>query len=76
MGNRPSEGEVIASSKSLGAILRYRSDTPAWDMEGNIEGMALYAGQSVGLVKKRQPAEKIVTEIMDEAKDVLRILAR
>ena len=76
IGQRPSEGEVIANSRSLGSILCYQSDTPAVDMEGNISAMPLYAGQSVGLVKERQPAEKIVTEIMDEAKDVLRILAR
>ena len=76
MGKRPSEGEVIASSKSLGTILRYQSDTPAWDMEGNIEAMALYAGQSVGLVKKRQSAGDIVREISEEAKQILQNLAR
>lgn len=76
IGKRPSEGEVVANSKVLGPIVRYQSDTPAWDMEGNIEAMALYAGQGVGLVKKRQPAGDIVREISEEAKQILKHLAQ
>ena len=76
IGKRPSEGEVIGNSRSLGPILRYQSDTPAMDMDGDVGAMPLYAGQSVGLVKKRQPAADIVGEIIDEAREVLQSLAR
>ena len=74
-GNRPGEGEVIAISKSVGPIVRYRSFTPGPDTEGDIEAMSLWAGQSVGLVVKMQPAGDIVRQIVDEAKTVLDRLA-
>lgn len=74
-GQRPGEGEVIGTSKSVGPIVRYRSYTPGLDAEGDVEAMSLWAGQSVGLITKRQPAGDIVRQIMDEAKDVLQRLA-
>lgn len=75
IGQRSGEGEVIARSQSFGPVVRYQSDTPAADMEGDIEAMALYAGQGVGLVRKPQPAGDIVREIAAEAREVLRRLA-
>jgi nitronate monooxygenase len=36
--------------------------------------MSLWAGQSVGLVSKVQPAADIVREIVDEAQEVLQRL--
>ena len=38
--------------------------------------MSLWAGQSVGLVSKLQPASDIVREIIKEAKMVLQQLAK
>ena len=52
-GARPGEGEVIATSDSLGPVARYQSDTPPGDGEGDIDAMALWAGQGAGLVKAR-----------------------
>ncbi len=75
-GKRPGEGEVIATSKSRGQIVRYQSDTPPMDAEGGIDAMPLWAGQSVALVKKRQPAGEIVREISGEAQEIFRRLAR
>jgi NAD(P)H-dependent flavin oxidoreductase YrpB (nitropropane dioxygenase family) len=74
-GKRPGEGEVIATSKTVGSIVRYRSYTPGPDAEGDIEAMSLWAGQSVGLVSKLQPAGDIVREIAEQAKATLRQLA-
>jgi NAD(P)H-dependent flavin oxidoreductase YrpB (nitropropane dioxygenase family) len=74
-GKRPGEGEVVATSKSVGPIVRYRSYTPGPDAEGDIEAMSLWAGQSVGLVSKFQPAGDIVHEIAEQAKATLRQLA-
>jgi NAD(P)H-dependent flavin oxidoreductase YrpB (nitropropane dioxygenase family) len=75
-GQRPGEGEVIATSKSSGPIVRYQSYTPGADAEGEVDALALWAGQSVGLVSKVQPAGEIVREVADEAQSILRRLAR
>lgn len=74
-GKRPGEGEVIASSRASGPIVRYQSYTPGADAEGDIDALSLWAGQSVGLVSKLQPAGDIVHEIADEARATLRRLA-
>jgi NAD(P)H-dependent flavin oxidoreductase YrpB (nitropropane dioxygenase family) len=74
-GKRPGEDEVIATSQSSGPIVRYQSCTPGLDTEGDIDALPLWAGQSVGLVSKRQSAGEIVREIADEARLVLRRLA-
>jgi NAD(P)H-dependent flavin oxidoreductase YrpB (nitropropane dioxygenase family) len=75
-GRRPGEGEVIATSRSNGPIVRYQSYTPGPDVEGDIDALSLWAGQSVGLVSKLQPAREIVREIAEEARLILRQLAQ
>jgi NAD(P)H-dependent flavin oxidoreductase YrpB (nitropropane dioxygenase family) len=72
-GKRPGEGEVIARSPS-GPIVRYQCYTPLPDTEGDIDGMSLWAGQSIGLVSELRPAADIVREIADDAKATLRRL--
>lgn len=67
-GGRPGEGQVIATSKSRGEIQRYQCCTPVADVQGDVEPLALWAGQSSGLVKRVQPAAEIVEEIMVQAK--------
>jgi NAD(P)H-dependent flavin oxidoreductase YrpB (nitropropane dioxygenase family) len=74
-GKRPGEGEVIATSRSSGPIVRYQSCTPDTDTEGDIDALSLWAGQSVGLVSKVQLAGDIVREIADQARSTLRRLA-
>ena len=73
-GKRPGEGEVIATSKSRGPIVRYRVSTPTADTEGDIDALSLWAGQSVGLVKRLQPAAEIVREIHTEATAIMKRL--
>ena len=73
-GKRPGEGDIVANSKSLGQIVRYRPYTPAADTEGDIESLSLWSGQGVGLVNKRQPAAEIVREIDAEACAILKRL--
>jgi NAD(P)H-dependent flavin oxidoreductase YrpB (nitropropane dioxygenase family) len=75
-GKRPGEGEVVATSKSRGQIVRYRSYTPAADADGDIDALSLWAGQSVGVVHKIQPAAEIVREIDSEARSILLRLAQ
>jgi NAD(P)H-dependent flavin oxidoreductase YrpB (nitropropane dioxygenase family) len=67
---------VIATSPSVGPIVRYRCASPGPDTEGDIDAMPLWAGQSVGLVSKLQSAGDIVREIADEADAILRRLAQ
>jgi NAD(P)H-dependent flavin oxidoreductase YrpB (nitropropane dioxygenase family) len=74
-GNRPGEGEVIASSKQRGDIVRYSSATPGPDVIGDVEALSLWAGQSTGIVRKVQPAAEILNEINNQALGVLRGLS-
>jgi NAD(P)H-dependent flavin oxidoreductase YrpB (nitropropane dioxygenase family) len=75
-GQRPGEGQVVATSKSLGSIVCYRSYTPAADAEGDIDALSLWAGQSAALVRKIQPAAEIVREINNEAQAIVFRLAQ
>jgi NAD(P)H-dependent flavin oxidoreductase YrpB (nitropropane dioxygenase family) len=75
-GDRPGEGDVIGVSRSSGPIVRYQSYTPGADAEGDIDSMSLWAGQSVGLVTKSQPAGEIVREIAEQARSVILQLPR
>jgi NAD(P)H-dependent flavin oxidoreductase YrpB (nitropropane dioxygenase family) len=73
-GNRPGEGEVIATSRAIGPVVRYQSYTPGADAEGDIDALSLWAGQSVGLVSKTQTAGDIVREIAADAKSIMQRL--
>jgi nitronate monooxygenase len=66
-GERPGEGEVIATSAGGSAVARYSVSFPRPEMEGEVLAMALYAGQSVGLISHLQSAQDIVKEVADEA---------
>ena len=56
-------------------MVRYQSHTPDITTDGDIEAMALWAGQGVGLVRKIQPAGEIVREIAQEARAILKRLS-
>ena len=74
-GKRPGEGEIIATSKSRGEIVRYSSYTPGPDADGDIEALSMWAGQSVAMVHEIKPAAEIVREINKDAQAILRQLA-
>jgi len=48
---------------------------PLANLTGDVEQMANYAGQSVGLVHETAPAAEIVRRVMDQAKSVLSLAA-
>jgi NAD(P)H-dependent flavin oxidoreductase YrpB (nitropropane dioxygenase family) len=54
-GERPGEDEEVA-----GGVLRYAPDAPLAGTAGDIEAMAMYAGQSVGAIAEVEPAAAIV----------------
>jgi len=40
-------------------------------MTGDIEALAFYSGQSVGVAHRRRPAADIVAELVDDARRIL-----
>ena len=71
ISKRPNEGEIIAYFAEGRQIERYSDVIPLPGMSGDVEALALYAGQSVGLVSRLQPAGEIVQQLADEAANVL-----
>jgi nitronate monooxygenase len=63
-GSRPGEGEVIAHFPSGEPIVRYAPAPPLVGTTGEVEALSLWAGQSVGLAKQREPAADIVAELV------------
>jgi NAD(P)H-dependent flavin oxidoreductase YrpB (nitropropane dioxygenase family) len=70
-GRRPGEADVLATTPDGTRLLRYGDDLPLRDRIGDVEPMALYAGQSTGLVHSVKPADVITRELADEADKVL-----
>lgn len=58
-GRRPDEDVPIATAL-FGAVPRYAVNPPVVGMVGDIEGMAMYAGQGVGAIHDIEPAAAIV----------------
>ncbi len=50
-GERPGEGDEVSSG-----VLRYASNLPSTSTEGDVEAMAMHAGQSVGSISAVEPA--------------------
>jgi nitronate monooxygenase len=63
-GRRPGEGDVIAHFASGEEIVRYEPAAPMVGATGDIEAISLWAGQSVALARKPQPASEIVAELV------------
>jgi NAD(P)H-dependent flavin oxidoreductase YrpB (nitropropane dioxygenase family) len=74
-GQRPGEDEVLATHTSGYQVRRYESYTATAELEGDIEALALWAGQGVGLVNQVQPAADIVREIANDARQTIQNLA-
>jgi NAD(P)H-dependent flavin oxidoreductase YrpB (nitropropane dioxygenase family) len=66
-GQRPGEGEVIARFADGRPAERYSDTLALPGMTGEVEALALYAGQSAGLARQMQPAADIVREVADGA---------
>jgi NAD(P)H-dependent flavin oxidoreductase YrpB (nitropropane dioxygenase family) len=64
---RPGEGEVIARGPDGAEFHRYDDMFPLAGLHGELELMALYAGQSVGLVTEVLPAAEILDSIVSDA---------
>ena len=65
------EGSHILTGQPY-PVLRFARGAPHQGMTGEIDAMALYAGESVGGVRQVQPAAEIVRELAEEAETLLR----
>ena len=74
-GARPGEGEPVAARADGSPVPRYASSDPEPGMSGNLEALALYAGQGAALVRDVLPAGEIVRRMAAEAERVLAGLA-
>jgi nitronate monooxygenase len=63
-GSRPGEGDQVATRPNGAEIPRYASSTPVEGLEGDIDAMSLWAGQSVALAQRVQPASEIVADLV------------
>lgn len=70
-GSRPGERDVVARRTDGDPIVRYDFSPPVAGMTGDLEAMANYAGQSTGVVRRRQPAAEIVREVAADAEEIL-----
>ncbi|MBA3280146.1 MAG: hypothetical protein H0U22_15825 [Geodermatophilaceae bacterium] len=68
---RPGAGDVLARDDAGREQHRYDDTPPLQSMAGDLEGLALYAGQSVGLVHSIELAARIVERIVAEAEAAL-----
>ncbi len=74
-GRRPGEGETVAADEDGRPVARYSDTLPLAGMTGDLEALALYAGQSVGLTNRQLPAARIVQDVAAEAVETLRRVA-
>ncbi len=63
-GSRPGEGDEVGTRPDGSPIERYASLTPLEGMDGEIDAMSLWAGQSVALARRVEPAADIVAELV------------
>ncbi len=70
-GKRPGEDNIMGHAAKL-PIARYSVMPPNRDVEGDIESMAMYAGQGAGLVNKTGPAAAIISKLVEDAEALLR----
>jgi nitronate monooxygenase len=60
---RPDQGKVVARRADGTPVPRYHFASPTRDTTGDIEAMALYAGEAVRLVRSHEPAAAIVDDL-------------
>ncbi|UQA59367.1 NAD(P)H-dependent flavin oxidoreductase [Polyangium aurulentum] len=70
---RPDE-PIIGQTTLAGAqmpVPRFMSVPPSASVSGDIESMALLAGQGVGLVRELEPAAEVVREMIEGAREII-----
>jgi nitronate monooxygenase len=70
-GSRPGEEDVVAATPDGADVTRYSFYPPLAGLSGDLEAMALYAGQSAGIVRAVEPAGTIVRQMVEDAEEIL-----
>lgn len=65
-------GTIVSLDGSEVPVSRFEVTVADRTAKGQVEAMSLWAGQSVGSVKRVMPAREIVRELAQEAEDLLR----
>lgn len=71
-GKRPGEEDTMGNDAAKRPITRYSVMPPSRETDGDIEAMAMYAGQGVGLVRKSGSAADIISKLVEDAEVLLR----
>ncbi len=69
------DGPVIGETRVGGQpvpVQQFMALPPSTDASGDIDSMALYAGQSAGLVNEAKPAAEIVRELVEGANQIIK----
>ena len=74
-GHRPGEGEVLLTTGDGTELFRYGDDLPTADLVGDVEPLAMYAGQSSGPIDSVQPAGVIAQTLAADAQQLFNRLA-
>lgn len=74
-GQRPGEGEVLATRPDGSEVVRYSSVAARDSLVGRIDDLSLWCGQGVALVREILPAAEIVRRTVVEAEATLGELA-
>lgn len=70
---RPGKDDIVSDKDGV-PVKRYNAMAPNIGTAGDVEAMALYAGQSVGLLRDTLSATEIVRATVDEASRLIRAL--
>jgi nitronate monooxygenase len=70
-GQRPGEGEILATWPDGTEVVRYSSVSARDSLTGRIDDLSLWCGQGVGLVKAILPAGEIVRQTVVDAERTL-----
>ena len=65
---------MIAQAPDSSRLYRYGATPPVRGTTGDVEALALYAGQSTGIVTESRPAAEIVHELAHRASAALGIV--
>jgi nitronate monooxygenase len=78
-GQRPGEGTIVGTVSVAGTTMeipKYGAMPPITGFSGDMESIALYAGESCSLVHDIKPAAQIVHEVVREAEEVIAQMPR
>jgi nitronate monooxygenase len=78
-GQRPGEGTIVGTVSVAGTTLevpKYGAMLPLTSFSGDMESIALYAGESCSFVHDIKPAAQIVRDVVREAEEVIAQMTR